>query len=60
MEFLRSFLGRHFAGKPMVTLRNVGCSQATLGMHERFIGFKTKGGRIEKEEQVKEIDYAKI
>ena len=44
----------------MVTLRNVGCSQATLGTHERSIGFKTKGGWIEKEEQVKEIDYAKI
>ena len=25
MEFLSSFLRRHFAGKPMVTTRNVGC-----------------------------------
>ena len=25
MEFLRSFLRRHFAGKPVVTLRNVVC-----------------------------------
>ena len=36
----------------MVALRNVGCSQATLGMHERSIGLKTKGGWIEKEEHV--------
>ena len=25
MEFLHSFLRRHFAGKPVVTSRNVGC-----------------------------------
>ena len=25
MEFLRSFLRRHFAGKPLVASRNVGC-----------------------------------
>ena len=25
MEFLRSFLRRHFAGKPVVASRNVGC-----------------------------------
>ena len=25
MEFLRSFLGRHLAGKPVVVSRNVGC-----------------------------------
>ena len=25
IEFLQSFLGRHFAGKPVVRLRNVGC-----------------------------------
>ena len=25
MEFVRSFLRRHFAGKPAVTSRNVGC-----------------------------------
>ena len=60
LEFPRSFLSRHFAGKPMVTLRNVGYSQATLGTHERSIGFKRKGGWIGKEEQVKETDYAKI
>ena len=61
MELLRSFLSHHFAGK----LRGIDAkcrlfSQATLGMRERSIGFKTNGGWTEKEEQVKEIDYAKI
>ena len=32
MEFLRSFLRRHFVGKPVVTSRNVGCSVSGHGV----------------------------
>ena len=32
MEFLRSFLRRHFVGKPVVASRNVGCSVSGQGV----------------------------
>ena len=35
MEFLRSFLRRHFAGKPLVTWRNVVCFLSIYGSHEK-------------------------
>ena len=37
MEFLRSFLSRHFAGKPVVTSPNVGCFLASCNCKPGFV-----------------------
>ena len=37
MEFLRSFLNRHFAGKPLVTSPDVGCFLASCNCKPGFV-----------------------
>ena len=49
MEFLRSFLRRHFAGKPLVASRNVGCFLRLLRKIveiQKFWGGKGGWGRV--------------
>ena len=45
MEFLQSLLRRHFAGKPVVALRNVGCFLSSRGEGALFKLETTRNGR---------------
>ena len=45
MEFLRSFIRRHFAGKPVVASWNVGCF---LRLHIRQTGLKARNSFVSK------------
>ena len=50
MEFLRSFLRLHFAGKPLVASRNVGCFLRLLRKIveiQKFWGGEGGGGECE-------------
>ena len=55
MEFLYSFLRRHFAGKPVVALRNVGCflslSFQLLKMHIKPVPYQKVHQSDSKEKQ---------
>ena len=46
MEFMRSFLRRHLAGKPMVASTNVGCF---LRIWLNFVGMVDEGWEYNKE-----------